>query len=108
MILNLIPKHGYARISCSWHDTGLRKWKFELYNGPERWPIDADQITLICSNGAEVPCTILGQTVLADCTAELSANPGHYICKLKIQKGTETLFTQAFDFWVEDLSYGND
>lgn len=106
MKLNLIPKREAARVSCSWHDTGLRRWAFELYDGGELWNIDADTVTLVCSNGAEVPCTFSGATVSADCTAELSANPGKYYCKLKIEKGTETLFSQAFELWVEDLKYG--
>ena len=54
MRLNLIPKREYTRASCSWHDTTARKWQFHIYNEKDRWQIDADSVTLECSNGAEV------------------------------------------------------
>ena len=108
MRLNLIPKREYTRASCSWHDTTARKWQFHIYNEKDRWQIDADSVTLECSNGAEVPGTIENNTVVVDCTAEVSATPGHYRAKLRFTKGTAILHTQAFDLWVEDLSYGTD
>lgn len=108
MRLNLIPKREYTRASCSQGDTTLRKWQFHIYNEKDRWQIDADSVTLECSNGAEVPGTIENNTVVVDCTAEVSASPGHYRAKLRFTKGTAILHTQAFDLWVEDLSYGTD
>lgn len=108
MRLNLIPKREYTRASCSWHDTTARKWQFHIYNGKDRWQIDADSVTLECSNGAEVQGTIENNTVVVDCTAEVSADPGHYRAKLRFTKGTAVLHTQAFDLWVEDLSHGTD
>lgn len=67
--------------------------------------VDADAITLVCSNGTEIPCEIIGNVVYADCTAELSENPGYYVCKLKIEKDDEILYTQEFGLWVENLKW---
>lgn len=107
MRLNLIPKREYTRASCSQGDTTLRKWVFAIYNGAERWQIDADSVTLECSNGAEIPATIEDNTVIVDCTTAVSETVGHYRCKLRFNKGTAILHTQAFDLWVEGLGNGN-
>lgn len=101
--LNLIPKRETARASCSRGDTTLRKWGFHIYNGATRWQIDADSVTLECSNGAEIVGTIEDNTVTVDCTTAVSENAGHYRCKLRFTKGTQILHTQAFDLWVEAL-----
>lgn len=106
--LNLIPKRETARASCSQGDTTLRKWVFAIYNGPERWQIDADSVTFECSNGAEIVGTIEDNTVIIDCTTAVSENAGHYRAKLRFTKGTEILHTQAFDLWVEGLTNGNN
>lgn len=105
--LNLIPKRETARASCSQGDTTLRKWQFHIFNGAERWQIDADSVTLECSNGAEISGTVEDNTVIVDCTTAISENAGHYRCKLKFVKGTQILHTQAFDLWVEGVSNGN-
>lgn len=104
--LNLIPKRESARISCSQGDTTLRKWVFQIFNGAERWQIDADSVTLECSNGAEVAGVIEDNTVMVDCTTAVSNTAGHYRCKLRFVKGAEILHTQAFDLWVEGVSNG--
>lgn len=101
--LNLIPKTESALIACSVNDTGLRKWSFSLYAGDEPWQIDADSITLVCSNGATVPCTVSNNTVFADCTEALAAEAGAFRCKLKITRGSEVLFTQTFVLLVERI-----
>lgn len=106
MRLNLIPKREYTMASCSQGDTTLRKWQFHIYNGATRWQIDADSVTLECSNGVEIPGTIEDNTAVFDCTAELSATAGNYRCKLKFTKGTEVLFSQEIDLWVEGVSNG--
>ena len=101
--INLIPQREYLRISCSWRDSGLRTWAFEIFNGPDRWAIDADTVTLECSNGTEIACTIEDNTVIAECTDELAAAPGNYMCKLVFRKDDMQLSTQAFRLWVEGL-----
>lgn len=107
MRLNLIPKRESARISCSQGDTTLRKWVFLIYNGAERWQIDADSVTFECSNGEEIPARIMANnTVSVDCRLPISNTAGHYRCKLRFVKGAEILHTQAFDLWVEGVSNG--
>lgn len=103
---NIIPKTEHTRITCSEGDTSLRKWAFELYADKERWTIDADSVSMQCSNGVEIPGTIEDNTAVFDCTAELSATAGNYRCKLKFTKGTEVLFSQEIGLWVEGVSNG--
>lgn len=106
MRLNLVPKREYTRAACSQGDTTLRKWVFQIFNGAERWQIDADSVTLECSNGAEISGSIEDNTVMVDCTTAVSNTAGHYRCKLRFVKGAEILHTQAFDLWVEGVSNG--
>lgn len=106
--LNLIPKKISTRITCSVADTTPRKWAFALWNDEDRWNIDADSVDLECSNGTLLPCTILNNEVIADCTEDLSRTAGRYYCKLKITKGSMILHTQAFALWAEGLNNAND
>ena len=108
MRLNLIPKREYTRATCSVRDTALRKWMFHIFNGSERWEIDADTVTFECSNGAVIPAIVEDNTVVVDCTAEVSETTGRYRCKLCFVKGTQKLHSQAFDLWVEGLANGNN
>ena len=99
--VNLIPKREYTRIAGSWRDTGMRQWDFHIFNGKDRWTIDADSVTMECSNGAVIPCTVQNNTVTVQCTEELAAAPGRHRCKFIFIKDGMRLSSQAFDLWVE-------
>ena len=101
--LNLVPQREIINISCSARDNVLRKWEFELYNGSERWTIDADSASLVCKNGLTIPGDILDNKVTIEATTELTSQGGRYDAKLYFEKGSEKLYSAAFIIWVEDL-----
>ena len=100
---NLIPKREYTRITCSQGDTGLRRWQFHIFNGSERWTIDADAVIMTCSNGEEIPCTISDNSVVVDCTEGLSEHAGQFKCQFIFTQDDLRLGSQIFDLWVEEL-----
>lgn len=102
--LNLIPKSNNQIVTCSRNDYGsLRRWEFELYNGSERWTIDATTVKLVCSNGKEITGSVSSNRVVIDATSELTANPGCFEAKLYFEKEETKMFSSSFYLWVEDL-----
>lgn len=99
--INLIPQHTITELRCSQGDTVLRKWRLPIYHGDVRWAIDADSVTLECSNGVVIPAEIIGDFVVIDCTEELAARAGTFSCRLKFTKGTDVLFSSHFALKVE-------
>lgn len=103
--VDLIPQQKILELNCSQGDTELRKWAIDVYLYDSRWVIDAETVTLICSNGAEIPVTISDNQAVIDCTKELSAKAGRFDCKLKFTKGEEILFSSRFFLIVEVAAY---
>lgn len=101
--INMIPKTNVTMLTCSQGDTTLRKWTLSMYNGSQPWQIDFETVNLICSNGATVPGTIDGTTVVVDATAELTAKAGAFACMLEFTKDTQILHSQTFMMIVEAL-----
>ena len=104
MIINLYPQQNVSVLHCSQGDTTLRKWRLPIYFGDARWVIDADQVKLICENGAEVICEVENNRVVIDCTEELAARAGRFRCTLEFTKGAEVLHSGSFALEVEDIA----
>ena len=100
MRVSMIPSDNKPVIKCSQHDTGLRRWNFQLFNGDYPFTPVGD-CSLICSNGAEVPLTLEDDTLYCDCTSELSEQSGIYDCKIKIVNGDEVIHSQIIKLYCE-------
>lgn len=100
MQISLIPNDEVRTIHCSQYDTELRKWSFTLYaNDVFVAPFGTPY--LICENGAIVPLTIEGNSLLCDCTEELSSKSGIFNCKIKIEDNNEIIYSQLFQLHCE-------
>lgn len=100
MQISLIPNEEIRTIHCSQNDTTLRKWSFTLYaNDVLVSPYGTP--SLICSNGAEIPLTIDNNSLLCDCTSELSSQSGMFDCKIKIVDNDEIIYSSLFKLHVE-------
>lgn len=100
MQISLIPNDENRTIHCSLNDTTLRKWSFTLYaNDVLIEPFGTP--SLICSNGAEVPLTIDNNSLLCDCTSELSSQAGIFDCKIKIENNNQLLYSALFKLHCE-------
>lgn len=98
--VSMIPNEPIVTLKCSQGDIVLRAWEFSLYaNDKAVTPLGT--YTLICENGARVPLTIEGNTLLCDCTAELSATAGRYLAKIKNEHGSELLYSSLLNILVE-------
>lgn len=100
MNISLIPNETISCIYCSKDDTTLRKWEFELYANNIFFMPEGD-ISLVCSNGVEIPITKENNKLYCDCTQQLSSKSGEFDCKIKIKKGDELLYSSLFKLIVE-------
>jgi len=100
MKVNLVPDLSLDQtIRCSQNDTALRKWSFELYlNNVIFNPVGI--CSLVFENG-EIQLVRNGNSLLCDCTAELSANSGMIPCKIKIVNGSEILYSSIITLYCE-------
>lgn len=96
----MIPNEPIVTLKCSQNDTTLRKWEFQLYAN-DALIVPLGSYSLICENGARIPLTIDGTSLFCDCTAELSANAGKFIAKIKNVNGDETLYSSLMCIYVE-------
>lgn len=100
MQISLIPNEEARIIHCSQNDTQLRKWSFTLYaNDVLVAPFGTP--SLVCENGAEVPLTIEGSSLLCDCTEELSSKSGVFDCKIRIEENNQIIYSQNFKLHCE-------
>ena len=96
----MIPNDTIQILRCSQNDTALRKWSFELYaNDTQITP--QGTYYLVCENGETVSLTINGTSLDCDCTADLSANPGRFLCKIKNEYNNELLYSSLIILEVE-------
>ena len=98
--ISMIPNQILTTIKCSQNDTSLRKWEFQLYaNDVLIHP--SGQYNLLCGNGANVLLVQDGDLLNCDCTADLSAEAGKFLCKIKNTNGNETAYSSLFILNVE-------
>lgn len=100
MNISLIPNTPQPTIRCSQNDTGLRMWKFNLVDEDIVTP--QGDVSLICSNGVEIPLTKSVNDLYCDCTAQLSAKSGKFFCKIKMVNGDEIIHSALFVLIVEE------
>ena len=91
MKINLIPGNVEQVIHCSQNDTQLRKWAFELVSN-DTLIEPQGSFSLVYPNG-EIPLTVDGNSLLCDCTSDLSARSGMIPCKIKITNNSEVLYS---------------
>lgn len=96
----MIPNEPIITIKCSQNDTALRKWEFQLYAN-DTLITPSGSYSLLCDNGAEVSLTIDGDSLLCDCTEDLSATEGRFLCKIKNIDGDELLYSSLICLYVE-------
>lgn len=100
MQLSLIPNDRLTILHCSQNDTTLRKWQIELYaNDVLITPIG--EVNMICENGAEISGVIENNSIVFDCTNELSKKAGIYKCKVKMVNGDEVIYSSLFNLYCE-------
>lgn len=99
MKVSMIP-NDVLTIRCSQNDTALRQWTFQLTEN-DRIYTPSGTVSLVCSNGVEVPITISGNDLICPCTAELSATSGTFNAKIKIVQNDEILYSQMMKLRVE-------
>lgn len=100
MQISLIPNDEVRSIHCSQNDTQLRKWNFTLYAN-DVFVEPFGTASLICENGVEVPLTVEDNSLLCDCTEELSSQSGIFNCKIKIEDNKEIIYSQLFQLHCE-------
>ena len=100
MLISMTPNDDVKTIHCSQNDTTLRKWMFNLYNDDELYT-PTGTVSLICSNGTEIPMTNESTGLYCDCTSDLSRVSGTFDCKIKIVNGDEVLHSSLFKLVVE-------
>lgn len=91
MQIDLIPGRLEQVIHCSQNDTQLRKWTFELYSNDSMIEPQGS-FSLVYPDG-EIPLTVEGNSLICDCTADLSAKSGMIPCKIKITNDSEVLYS---------------
>lgn len=100
--VDLIPAERVTVIRCSQGDTSLRRFAFALKIGASDYALTAETVTFIQSNGAEHACTIMNGLAVLDAYADMTAEPGTFRCKLKIEdNGGGVLYSAAFILEVE-------
>lgn len=100
MQISLIPNDEVRTIHCSQNDTQLRKWNFTLYAN-DVFVEPFGTASLVCENGAEVPLTIDGSSLLCDCIEELSSKSGMFDCKIRIEENNQIIYSQNFKLHCE-------
>lgn len=100
MKVNLIPNLSLDQtIHCSRNDTALRKWSFELFDGNIPFTPVGD-CSLVFPDG-EIQLEQSGDSLLCDCTAQLSAKSGMFPCKIKIENGSEVMYSSIITLHCE-------
>lgn len=100
MKVNLIPNLTCSQvIHCSQNDTELRKWAFELFSNDSLIEPQGS-FSLVYPNG-EIQLTQEGDSLLCDCTSELSAQCGMIPCKIKITNNSEVLYSSIITLHCE-------
>lgn len=101
-MINLIPQQRVTVIRCSEDDTSLRRFVFQLMVGSSEYALTDETVTYIQSNGAEHECTIENGMAVLDACADMTADPGAYRAKIKIEdSGGGILYSAAFVLEVE-------
>ena len=101
-MINLIPQQRVTVIRCSEDDTTLRRFVFQLMVGSSEYALTDETVTYIQSNGAEHECTIENGMAVLDAYADMTADPGAYRAKIKIEdSGGGILYSAAFVLEVE-------
>lgn len=100
--VNLIPQQRVTVIRCSEDDTALRRFVFQLMVGSSEYALTDETVTYIQSNGSEHECTIEDGLAVLDAYADMTADPGAYRAKIKIEdSGGGILYSAAFILEVE-------
>ena len=101
-MINLIPQQRVTVIRCSEDDTSMRRFVFQLMVGSSEYALTDETVTYIQSNGAEHECTIEDGMAVLDAYADMTADPGAYRAKIKIEdSGGGILYSAAFVLEVE-------